>query len=233
MNDFSITDPSEIQSLHASTSVVSPYIKPFYGTTTLAFIFQGGLVVAVDSRATAGNYIASQTVNKVIPVNSHLLATMAGGAADCMYWSRIMGLHCKNHLLTHEYRISTGAAAMYLSNCIYAYKGQGLSIGTMVCGYDDKPHIFYVDNSGKKLEGNLFSVGSGSVIAYGILNSEYRFEMQKEEALLLARNAIFHAGHRDAYSGGYVNLYFMDKDGYTKIGSYDFNDLHDEIMGGR
>jgi ATP-dependent protease HslVU (ClpYQ) peptidase subunit len=47
----------------------------------LAFRFQGGIIVATDSRATAGNWIASQTVKKVIEINGSLLGTMAGGAA--------------------------------------------------------------------------------------------------------------------------------------------------------
>lgn len=56
-------------------------IKIAHGTTTLAFRFKGGIIVATDSRATAGNWIASQTVKKVIEINSVLLGTMAGGAA--------------------------------------------------------------------------------------------------------------------------------------------------------
>jgi 20S proteasome subunit beta 5 len=56
-------------------------IKLAHGTTTLAFRFQGGIIVATDSRATAGNWIASQTVKKVIEINGSLLGTMAGGAA--------------------------------------------------------------------------------------------------------------------------------------------------------
>ena len=56
-------------------------IKLAHGTTTLAFRFKGGIIVATDSRATAGNWIASQTVKKVIEINPMLLGTMAGGAA--------------------------------------------------------------------------------------------------------------------------------------------------------
>jgi hypothetical protein len=56
-------------------------IKIAHGTTTLAFRFKGGIIVATDSRATAGNWIASQTVKKVIEINPQLLGTMAGGAA--------------------------------------------------------------------------------------------------------------------------------------------------------
>lgn len=59
-------------------------IKIAHGTTTLAFRFKGGIIVATDSRATAGNWIASQTVKKVIEINSCLLGTMAGGAAVSM-----------------------------------------------------------------------------------------------------------------------------------------------------
>ena len=60
-------------------------IKLAHGTTTLAFRFQGGIIVATDSRATAGNWIASQTVKKVIEINNSLLGTMAGGAAVRLY----------------------------------------------------------------------------------------------------------------------------------------------------
>jgi 20S proteasome subunit beta 5 len=56
-------------------------IKIAHGTTTLAFRFKGGIIVCTDSRATAGNWIASQTVKKVIEINNCLLGTMAGGAA--------------------------------------------------------------------------------------------------------------------------------------------------------
>ena len=65
-------------------------IKIAHGTTTLAFRFQGGIIVATDSRATAGSWIASQTVKKVLEINSCLLGTMAGGAAvSCLDTSRL------------------------------------------------------------------------------------------------------------------------------------------------
>jgi len=63
-------------------------IKIAHGTTTLAFRFQGGIIVCTDSRATAGNWIASQTVKKVIEINSCLLGTMAGGAAVRLSYTR-------------------------------------------------------------------------------------------------------------------------------------------------
>lgn len=41
------------------------------------------------------NLLASQTVKKVIEINPYLLGTMAGGAADCSYWERVLAKHCR------------------------------------------------------------------------------------------------------------------------------------------
>lgn len=81
----------------------------------------------------------------------------------------------------------------------------GISIGTMMAGWDKKgPGLFYVDSDGTRLGGKLFSVGSGSTFAYGVLDSGYRHDLTVEEAIDLGRRAIYHATHRDAYSGGKV-----------------------------
>lgn len=103
-------------------------IKLAHGTTTLAFRFQGGIIVCTDSRATAGNWIASQTVKKVIEINNCLLGTMAGGAADCQYWLAYLGMQCRLHELRHKRRITVAAASKILANLTYSYKGMGLSM---------------------------------------------------------------------------------------------------------
>ena len=93
------------------------------GTTTLSFIYQGGVVVCADSRATGGNYIGSQSVKKIIVINDFLLGTMAGGAADCMYWQRVLSEHCRMFELRNKERISVAAASKLLANILYNYKG--------------------------------------------------------------------------------------------------------------
>jgi len=198
-----------------------------HGTTTLAFKFKQGVIVAVDSRATAGPYIASQTVKKVIEINPYLLGTMAGGAADCSYWERVLAKHCRIYELRNKERISVAAASKLLANIVYGYKGMGLSMGTMICGWDKKgPGLYYVDSDGTRLTNNLFSVGSGSTYAYGVLDSGYKWDLGVEEAYDLGRRAIYHATHRDAYSGGVVNLYHMKETGWIKVSQTDVTELH-------
>ena len=111
------------------------YVKPNHGTTTLGFIFEHGVVIAVDSRASQGPYISSQTVKKVIEINPYLLGTMAGGAADCRFWQRNLGIQCRLHELENGKRISVSGASKLRQHPV-RLRGQGLSMGTMVAGWD-------------------------------------------------------------------------------------------------
>ncbi|KAF5357760.1 hypothetical protein D9756_001327 [Leucocoprinus leucothites] len=223
-----VPDPAAFLRLHTDDHAdPNCRIKIQHGTTTLAFRFQGGVIVAVDSRATAGSYIASGTVKKVIEINPYLLGTMAGGAADCQFWETYLGMHCRLHELRNRERISVSAASKYLSNLVYSYKGMGLSMGTMICGWDKTgPAVFYVDSDGTRLKGDLFSVGSGSTFAYGVLDQGYRWDLTDEEAQELGRRSIFAAGHRDAFSGNTCNLYHVKEDGWKFIGNYDVSTMY-------
>jgi 20S proteasome subunit beta 5 len=128
-------------------------------------------------------------IPSVIEINKFLLGTMAGGAADCQFWyhseipfsyirlfgnavpndrETYLGKECRLHELRNKSRISVAAASKILSNIVYGYKGMGLSMGTMICGWDKTgPTIFYVDSDGNRLKGDAFCVGSGQTFAYG------------------------------------------------------------------
>ncbi|CDP13326.1 unnamed protein product [Coffea canephora] len=202
-------------------------VKPAKGTTTLAFIFKEGVIVAADSRASMGGYISSQSVKKIIEINPYMLGTMAGGAADCQFWHRNLGIKCRLHELANKRRISVTGASKLLANILYSYRGMGLSVGTMIAGWDEKgPGLYYVDSEGGRLNGNRFSVGSGSPYAYGVLDSGYRFDMSVEEAAELARRAIYHATFRDGASGGVVSVYHVGPDGWKKLSGDDVGELH-------
>lgn len=228
------------------------------GTTTLAFRFQHGVIVAVDSRASQGTYISSQTVQKVIPITDKLLGTMAGGAADCLFWQRNLGSQVRLHELRNKERISVAAASKLLANNMMSYKGKvaklmlflvlnllsliyvvftgaGLSMGTMVTGYDTTgAQLYYIDDDGTRLKATrsqpYFSVGSGSTYAYGILDTEYKWDLSIEDAVKLGRRAIYHAGHRDGASGGMNNVYVVAGEKWEKLEPIDVNDMHEDVV---
>lgn len=197
------------------------------GTTTLCFKYKGGVIAAADSRATGGQYIGSQTVKKIIEINKYLMGTMAGGAADCVYWERVLSERCRIYELRNRERISVAAASKLLANILYNYKGMGLSMGVMIFGWDKRgPGLYYVDNDGNRLSGSLFSCGSGSIYAYGVLDHGYSYDMSDEEAYELGRKAIYHATFRDSASGGIVRVYRVTEAGWECISEEDCKDLH-------
>lgn len=76
----------------------------------------------------------SQSMKKIVEINDYLLGTLAGGAADCVYWDRVLAKQCRMYELRNRERISVAAASKLMSNMVYNYKGMGLSMGTFTCG---------------------------------------------------------------------------------------------------
>lgn len=183
-----IEDPSTfLDSMKASKNPEKKIADFKKGTTTLGFVYNGGVIIAVDSRASMGHFVGSDNVRKVIEISPFLLGTMAGGAADCQFWQRVLGMECRLYELRNGERPTVAAASRILGNILYRYRGYGLSMGTMVAGWDHTtgPHLFYMDNDGTRTEGKLFSVGSGSTYAYSVLDSNYKETLTKEQAVEL------------------------------------------------
>nr|XP_023009065.2 proteasome subunit beta type-11 [Maylandia zebra] len=191
--------------------------KPFrlaHGTTTLGFIFQGGVIAAADTRASAGGLVACPAVHKITPIHSHLVVTSSGSGADCMLWERILIREIRLYQLRHGHRLSIRATAKLLSSMLHPFKGTEMCVALTLCGWDKRgPKLIYVCSDGARLQGDVFSVGSGSPYAYGVLDRELRWSLSKGEAISLAREAVFRATHRDAYSGNNVDLFHITTQG--------------------
>jgi len=120
-----------------------------------------------------GNYIGSRTVKKIFPISKYIVATMAGGAADCAYWIREISSLSRKIEFSYDTILDTKAIAYMLSLILKENRGNELSVGTMIAGYDilnQCPSIYYVDSEGVCINGELFCVGSGAPFAYAILD---------------------------------------------------------------
>ena len=183
------------------------------GTTTLGFKTKDGVFIAVDSRASMGTFNSSETVRKVIEINDYLLGTMAGGAADCQYWEEYIAMRARDYELQYGVKMTVAATSKMLANIMYNYRGKGLSMGIMFAGVDRKgTHLYYIDDHGTRLEGDMFSIGSGQTYALGILSSYYNWNMSKDAAHWLCKRAISEATYQDAGSGGCVRVYHFSND---------------------
>ncbi|XP_026131095.1 proteasome subunit beta type-11a [Carassius auratus] len=87
------------------------------------------------------------------------------------------------------------------------------------------PRVCYVCSDGLQLKGEIISVGSGSPYAYAVLDDGWRWGMTVDEAVALAREAVFRATHWDAYSGNNVDLFHITAHGWRRR---DREDLKEE-----
>ncbi|XP_007537777.1 proteasome subunit beta type-11 [Erinaceus europaeus] len=201
-----------------------------HGTTTLAFRFQHGVIAAADTRSSCGSYVACPASRKVIPVHSHLLGTTSGTSADCTTWYRVLRRELRLRALREGQLPSVAGAARLLSGLLARYRGLDLCVATALCGWDRSgPALFYVYSDGTRLQGNIFSVGSGSPYAYGVLDRGYRYDMSTPEAYELACRAVAHATHRDAYSGGSVDLFHVRETGWEYVSRHDAWVVYQEL----
>lgn len=129
---------NELQ-LPSSESIDNPptEVEQYHGTTTIGFINGDSIILCVDSKASIGNYVGSRTVKKIIPITDTVVATMAGGAADCGYWIREISKTTKIFEYENGGPLKVGMIARLLASKLREYRGKGLSVGTMVAGIDE------------------------------------------------------------------------------------------------
>ncbi|MEN2500156.1 MAG: Proteasome subunit beta type-5 [Marteilia pararefringens] len=175
-----------------------------HGTTTLAFIYKNGIIVAVDSRATAGSIIATHNIKKIIEFSPGILGTMAGNAAACQHAGVSLSHQIKIFTMRNDKQPSMTVCGRLLQSFFReTNSGHGTS-GMMLCGFDHKgPQIVYCDSELNFLNFEKFSIGSGMQSALAVLfDEEDIYNVEDEKAYEIARHAIKVAASRDAGSGG-------------------------------
>ncbi|XP_053216443.1 proteasome subunit beta type-11 [Podarcis raffonei] len=207
---------------------VAPLPFPLsHGTTTLAFRCSHGVVVAADTRASSGNLVSDPSARKVMTLHRHLLATTSGTSADCASWLRLLRCSLRLRQLHGGRQVSVAGAAKLLAFLLRGCRHKDLCVATVLCGWDDGgPALRYVYSDGTCLQGDIFAVGSGSPYAYGVMDGSYRFDLPRDEAFMLARQAVAHAAHRDAYSGGNVDLYHVRPSGWVCVSREDLSQVY-------
>ncbi|KAG8455455.1 hypothetical protein GDO86_001584 [Hymenochirus boettgeri] len=203
---------------------------PAHGTTTLAFIHASGVVAATDTRSSAGHLVCSPDSRKATLIHSHLLVTTSGSSADCQFFGRALARECRLYQLRNGYMPSVRGAARMLSVLMMPFRGTDICAALTLCGWDrNGPCICYVYNDGTRISSDVISVGSGSPYAYSVIDDGYKKGIVEEEARQLARRAVCHAGRRDAYSGGNVDVYWIREDGCVKDPREDLIQLSEKL----
>ncbi len=193
------------------------------GTTTLALRCKEGIVLAADKRATAGTMIANKWVDKIFAIEDYMALTTAGTVSDVQLLVKLIKAELRLKRLRTGKKISVSEAANLLAGMVYSNIRKFSSIPGIshfiFAGKDEVGfHIFdiYPDGSITEAEDYLSS-GSGSVFAYGVLETLYKHPISVEDGKTLALKAINAALQRDSASGNGVDLVVITQAGVEKV----------------
>jgi len=199
--------------------VPEQYHESMKGTTTIGLVFTGGVILATEKRATMGYMIASKRAKKVYQVADRIGMTTAGGVGDAQQLARILTVECNLYQIRRSRSITVGASSTLLSNYLNQNRFFPYYVQLLVGGVDEHgPSVYSVDAmGGATREDEIVATGSGSPMAYGVLEDRYHTGMTQDEAIDLAIRALKAAMKRDAGSGEGIHVVVITKDQYTEM----------------
>jgi proteasome beta subunit len=188
------------------------------GTTTIGVVCKDGVILASDSRVTMGYYVAHKAGKKVYKIDDHLGMTIAGTVADAQKVVDILTANAELYKINMNRPMPVSSAARLIANLLFSARYIPLATQVLIGGVDDTgPHIFNLDPFGSLNEEKFVSTGSGSPIAYGVLEDKYREDMSVEELIPIIVKAVNSAMKRDIASGDSYKVTIIDQTGYREL----------------
>jgi proteasome beta subunit len=202
-----------------------------HGTTIVAAACDGGVVMAGDRRATAGNMISQRDIEKVFRGDEFSCVGIAGVAGIGIDLVRLFSVELEHYEKLEGRSLSLEGKANRLAGLVKSNLGaalQGLVAVPLLAGYDEETErgrIFSYDVAGGKYEEHRFAtIGSGSVFARGSMKKLYRDAMTVDEVVLVLMEALYDAADDDSATGGpdmsrriYPVVATVTADGYERL----------------
>ena len=118
------------------------------GTTTLGIVCEDGVILATDTRATMGTFIAHKRAKKVFKITDHLAMTIAGGVAVAQKVVDILRANSTLFSIDFDRPMSVSAASRLVANILFSNREAGapLPLQLLIGGVDGSgPHLFSLD----------------------------------------------------------------------------------------
>ena len=218
-----------------------------HGTTIVAAAFSGGVVMAGDRRATAGNMIAQRDIEKVFRSDEYSCIGIAGAAGIAVELVRLFQVELEHYEKLEGRLLSLEGKANRLAGIVRANLGaamQGLVVVPIFAGYDTDEgvgRIFsYTVDGGRYEEHRFHSIGSGSVFARGSLKKLYVDGMDERGAITACMQALYDAADDDSATGGpdmsrriYPIVATVTADGYQRLSDSESGRYAESVVAGR
>lgn len=190
--------------------------KILKGTTTIGLTCSNGIVFVTDKRASWGTFVASKRAKKAFKINDIVGATVAGSVGDAEALMRLMRAEAALYEMNNKEKMSAKAVATLMANILQGSKVFPYLVQILVGGMDKKATLFTLDPVGGLIEEKMAASGSGSPMAYGVLELEYSEEKGVEENIPIALRAMTSAMGRDTATGDGINLVTITGEGFKE-----------------
>jgi len=189
-------------------------------TTTVGIMVKDGVVVGTESQATAGYFVATKTAQKLFQINDYACATISGGVADCQYVINQLRAFSRLKEVEEEKVPEPKYIASVTRNLLFSGRSYFLAM-MIIGGYslkEQKGKLYGVDLLGTLYEEeNFISFGSGSPFSLGVLESDWKAGLTKNQGIELIKTAISSSRERDAASGFNIQICTIDKEGFNQV----------------
>jgi len=188
------------------------------GTTTIGVVCKNGVILSSDTRVTMGYFVAHKRGKKIHKIDDHLAMTIAGTVADAQWTVDVLKANAQLYKLTNRRKMPVSAAARLIANLLFSSRYYPLLTQVLIGGIDDTgPHIYSLDPLGSLTEEKCVATGSGSPIAYGVLEDQYKEDVTVEELLPIVVRAVHSAMKRDTASGDSFDVAIIDEKGFREL----------------
>ncbi len=199
------------------------------GTTTVGVVCTDGVILSSDTRVTMGYFVAHKKGKKIYQIDDHIAMTISGSVADAQRVVEILKVNAKLYKLNNSRPIPIQAASRLVANLLFSARLAPLIAQILVGGVDSTgPHVFALDPFGSLTEEKCVATGSGSPIAYGVLEDKYKEGATIKDILPVVVRAVDSAMKRDIASGDSFDIAVITKEGYRGLSTEEKK----QILGG-
>lgn len=175
------------------------------GTTIAGLVFQDGVILGADTRATNDSVVADKSCEKIHFIAPKIYCCGAGVAADAEMTTRMAASNIELHALStgREPRVAT--VTRMLRQKLFRYQGH-VGASLIVGGVDfTGPQLYSVHPHGSYSRLPFTALGSGQDAALAVLEDRFQPNMTLEAAQGLLVEAITAGILSDLGSGGNVD----------------------------
>jgi len=185
------------------------------GTTTVGVVCKDCVILGSESKSTMGWLVSGKEVQKIYQIDDKMALTISGSVGDAQAMIRVIKAEINIYKLTRNSQITVRAAATLLSNILSQSRWYPYMFMPILGGVDKEGfHVYSIDPVGGVEKDSYTSTGSGSPIAYGVLEDGYKDGMTRDEGVKLVVRSIRSARERDVFSGAKkIRALVIDKDG--------------------